>query len=122
MVEGETVALIEGTPLNDFARTGKTVSLAEARLLVPVVPGTFYAIGSNYRGHVEKMAEVAGREPICYERPRVGYRANSALIAHGKDIVKPADSTDEFQYEAEIVIVIGKSGGKSGRNVTPDEA
>ncbi|MFT5438563.1 MAG: 2-keto-4-pentenoate hydratase/2-oxohepta-3-ene-1,7-dioic acid hydratase in catechol pathway, partial [Alphaproteobacteria bacterium] len=42
----------------------------------------------------------------------------SALIAHGEDIVKPADSTDEFQYEAEIVVVIGKSG----RNVTPDEA
>jgi 2-keto-4-pentenoate hydratase/2-oxohepta-3-ene-1,7-dioic acid hydratase in catechol pathway len=118
VAEGETVALIAGTPFSDFARTGKTVPLAEARLLVPVVPGTFYAIGSNYRDHVEKMAEAAGREPIYYERPRVGYRANSALIAHGEDIVKPADSTDEFQYEAEIVVVIGKSG----RNVTPDEA
>jgi 2-keto-4-pentenoate hydratase/2-oxohepta-3-ene-1,7-dioic acid hydratase in catechol pathway len=94
------------------------VPLVQAQLLVPVVPGTFYAIGSNYRDHVEKMAQVAGREPIYYERPRVGYRANSALIAHGEDIVKPADSTDEFQYEAEIVVVIGKTG----RNVTPDEA
>jgi 2-keto-4-pentenoate hydratase/2-oxohepta-3-ene-1,7-dioic acid hydratase in catechol pathway len=108
VVEGETVALIAGTPFSDFARTGKTVPLAEARLLVPVVPGTFYAIGSNYRDHVEKMAEAAGREPIYYERPRVGYRANSALIAHGEDIVKPADSTDEFQYEAEIVVVISE--------------
>jgi len=70
---------------------------------VPVVPGTFYAIGSNYRDHVEKMAQARGREPIWYQRPRVGYRANSALIADGDDIVKPADSSDEFQYEAELV-------------------
>jgi len=118
MVDGETVALTEGSPFDRFTRTGETVPLAQARLLVPVVPGTFYAIGSNYRDHVEKMAQAAGRAPIYYERPRVGYRANSALIAHGEDIVKPADSTDEFQYEAELVAVIGKTG----RNVTPDEA
>ena len=117
-VEGETVALVEGTPFGDFAATGKTVSLTEAHLLVPVVPGTFYAIGSNYRDHVIKMAEAAGREPIYYDRPRVGYRANSALVAHGADIVKPADSTDAFQYEAELVAVIGKTG----RNVTPEQA
>jgi 2-keto-4-pentenoate hydratase/2-oxohepta-3-ene-1,7-dioic acid hydratase in catechol pathway len=118
VVEDETVALVEGSPFNRFERTGKTVALAQARLLVPVVPGTFYAIGSNYRDHVEKMAKVLGREPIYYERPRVGYRANSALIAHGDDIVKPADASDELQYEAELVAVIGKAG----RKVTPEEA
>jgi len=64
------------------------------------------------------MAKAAGREPIYYERPRVGYRANSALVAHGEDIVKPADSTELFQYEAELVAVIGKTG----RNVTPEQA
>ena len=118
MVVDESVVLVEGTPFGHITPTGVTVPLAEARFLVPVVPGTFYAIGSNYRDHVEKMAQVAGREPIYYERPRIGYRANSALIAHGEDIIKPADSTDEFQYEAEIVAVIGKTG----RNVTPQQA
>ncbi|MGH6771476.1 MAG: fumarylacetoacetate hydrolase family protein [Xanthobacteraceae bacterium] len=118
LVEGETVGLVEGTPFDRFSRTGKTLPLAQARLLVPVIPGTFYAIGSNYRDHIEKMAQAAGRKPIYYDRPRVGYRANSALIAHGEDIVKPSDSSDEFQYEAELVAVIGKSG----RNVTPGEA
>ena len=118
MVADGSIVLVEGTPFGNVTPTGETLPLAQAQLLVPVVPGTFYAIGSNYRDHVEKMARVAGREPIYYERPRVGYRANSALIAHGEDIVKPADATDEFQYEAEIVAVIGKTG----RNVTPDEA
>jgi 2-keto-4-pentenoate hydratase/2-oxohepta-3-ene-1,7-dioic acid hydratase in catechol pathway len=118
LVEDQTIALVEGTPFGRFSRTGKTLLLTEARLLAPVIPGTFYAIGSNYRDHIEKMAQAANRKPIYYDRPRVGYRANSALIAHGEDIVKPADSTDEFQYEAELVAVIGKTG----RNVTPAQA
>lgn len=118
MVEGEAVALVKGTPFDRFAKTGETLPSASARLLVPMVPGTFYAIGSNYRDHVEKMAQAAGRDPIYYDRPRVGYRANSALIADGEDIVKPSDSSEEFQYEAELVAVIGKTG----RNVTPEQA
>ena len=59
MVEGETIALIDGTPFDGAAKTGKTLPLAQAQLLVPVVPGTFYAIGSNYRDHIEKMAQAA---------------------------------------------------------------
>lgn len=118
MVAEDSIVLVEGTPFGNVTPTGQTLPLAEAQLLVPVVPGTFYAIGSNYRDHVEKMAASWGREPVYYESPRVGYRANSALIAHDEDIVKPADSSDEFQYEAELVAVVGKSG----RNVSPDEA
>jgi 2-keto-4-pentenoate hydratase/2-oxohepta-3-ene-1,7-dioic acid hydratase in catechol pathway len=118
LVEGERVTVVEGTPFDRFTKTQTVVPLTGAKLLVPVVPGTFYAIGSNYRDHIEKMAQAAGRKPIYYDRPRVGYRANSALIAHGEDIVKPADASDEFQYEAELVAVIGKRG----RNVTPEQA
>jgi 2-keto-4-pentenoate hydratase/2-oxohepta-3-ene-1,7-dioic acid hydratase in catechol pathway len=118
VVEGAAIALGHGTPFDRFTRSGETIPLADAQLLVPVVPGTFYAIGSNYRDHIEKMAQAAGRKPIYYDRPRVGYRANSALIAHGENIIKPADASDEFQYEAELVAVIGKAG----RNVTPEQA
>ncbi len=117
-VEGEMAVPVDGTPFGEHERAGDPIELGDAKLLVPIVPGTFYAIGSNYRDHVIKMAEMRNREPIWYERPRVGYRANSALIANGEDIVKPADATDEFQYEAEIVAVIGKPG----RNLTPAQA
>ena len=118
VAEDETIALVKGSPFGEHTRTGKTVKLAEAQFLVPVIPGTFYAIGSNYRDHIEKMAKAMNREPVYYERPRVGYRANSALLPHGGDIVKPADSSDEFQYEAELVAVVGRTG----RNLTPDQA
>jgi 2-keto-4-pentenoate hydratase/2-oxohepta-3-ene-1,7-dioic acid hydratase in catechol pathway len=83
-----------------------------------VIPPTFYAIGSNYRDHIVGRAKVKGTVPKFYDRPRVGYRANSALVADGEDIVKPADAGPDFQYEGELVAVIGKTA----RNVTPEEA
>ena len=118
LVEGERIELVEGSPFASFKRTGHFTPLSEARLLVPVIPPTFYAIGSNYHDHVIKMAEAMGRKPVFYEQPRVGYRANSALIAHGEDIIKPRDAGEEFQYEAELVAVVGKKA----RRVSPQEA
>ena len=118
LVEGDSIALGDGSPFERFTKSGKSLKLAGAKLLVPVVPGTFYAIGSNYHDHIVKMAEAAGRQPIYYERPRVGYRANSALTAHDENIVKPSDAGEQFQYEAELVAVIGRRG----RNLTPEQA
>ena len=62
LVEGERIELVEGSPFASFTRTGRFTPLSEARLLVPVIPPTFYAIGSNYHDHVIKMAEVMGRK------------------------------------------------------------
>ena len=108
----------EGDPFTGWRSLGACIPIAQSRVLPPVIPGTFYAIGSNYRNHIEKMAAAAGRKPIYYERPRVGYRANGALIGDGDAIVKPSDAGEEFQYEAEIVAVVGETL----RNVTAERA
>ncbi len=119
LVEGETVRVVDGDPFLQHRATDTRLSLADVKLLVPVIPPTFYAIGSNYRNHVIERSKVKGfKEPKFYDRPRVGYRANSALIASGEDIVKPADSGPRFEYEGELVAVIGRRC----RNVTPEEA
>jgi 2-keto-4-pentenoate hydratase/2-oxohepta-3-ene-1,7-dioic acid hydratase in catechol pathway len=118
IVESHIIRPIEGDPFHGYTTTSERYPLADVSLHVPVLPGTFYAIGSNYRDHVIGIAKPRGREPIFYERPRVGYRANSALIAHDADIVKPADAGPRFEYEGELVAVIGKSA----RKVDPHEA
>jgi 2-keto-4-pentenoate hydratase/2-oxohepta-3-ene-1,7-dioic acid hydratase in catechol pathway len=118
IVEGDIVRAIEGDPFTGYKLASARFPLREVELLVPVIPGTFYAIGSNYHNHVVGRAEVKGREPIFYKTPRVGYRANSALLGHEANIVKPADAGPRFEYEAELVAVLGKSA----RNVTPSEA
>jgi 2-keto-4-pentenoate hydratase/2-oxohepta-3-ene-1,7-dioic acid hydratase in catechol pathway len=118
LVEGHEIALVHGSPFEAWSLTDERIPLEGAKWLVPVVPPVFYAIGSNYHDHVVKMAEAFGRKPVFYEAPRVGYRANNALLPHEGAIVKPKDSGDEFQYEAELVAVIGKTG----RNLTREQA
>src|SRR5690606_25793531 len=46
-----------------------------------------------------------------------GYRANNALIAHGQDVIMPADAT-RIHYEGELAVVIGKKT----RNIDIDQA
>jgi 2-keto-4-pentenoate hydratase/2-oxohepta-3-ene-1,7-dioic acid hydratase in catechol pathway len=118
IVEGDHVTAIEGDPFGDYRTTTKSYRLADVRLLVPVLPPTFYAIGSNYRNHVEGRAKTKGTAPKFYDSPRVGYRANSALTATNETIVKPKDAGERFEYEGELVAVIGKPV----RNATPEEA
>jgi 2-keto-4-pentenoate hydratase/2-oxohepta-3-ene-1,7-dioic acid hydratase in catechol pathway len=116
--EGDSIVKVEGSPFGEYRLTDTKIPLAEARLAVPVIPGNFYAIGSNYGAHILARAQAKGTAPKFYEAPRVGYRANSALVATGADIVKPRDSGPDFQYEGELVAVIGKRA----KNVTPEQA
>ena len=120
IVEGDTVIAVDGDPFSDSSAAHRPgIKLSDVKLLVPVLPPTFYAIGSNYRTHVIERSKAKGfKEPKFYDRPRVGYRANSALIATGDDIVKPKMSGPRFEYEGELVAVIGKRC----RNVSPDAA
>jgi 2-keto-4-pentenoate hydratase/2-oxohepta-3-ene-1,7-dioic acid hydratase in catechol pathway len=118
IVEGDTVVAVDGDPFADYRATAGKFKLSEVKLLVPVLPGTFYAIGSNYRNHVVGRAKVKGTAPKFYDTPRVGYRANSALIATEEDIVKPRDAGPRFEYEGELVAVIGKPA----RKVSPKDA
>jgi 2-keto-4-pentenoate hydratase/2-oxohepta-3-ene-1,7-dioic acid hydratase in catechol pathway len=108
VVEGDQVALVEGDLFDGGKRTGITAPLADVKYHIPLVPKTFYAAGLNYVEHVLESAKSAGREPNIPDKPDIGYRANNALIAHGESIVKPSDSTELFQYEGELVAIIGK--------------
>ena len=106
--DGIAIEEVEGTPFGEYAKTGKRLSFDDVRLLIPFEPKTFYAAGVNYEEHVREAAALLGREPDIPQKPDIGYRANNALIAHGEPIVKPADSTERFQYEGELVVVIGR--------------
>jgi len=86
-------------------------------LLPPVIPRTFYAAGLNYRAHIE-WANSRGASHKVPEQPDIGYRAASALIGSGEDIVIPADSPGPVEYEGELVAVIGRKA----RNVPEKEA
>ncbi|MBO0711627.1 MAG: fumarylacetoacetate hydrolase family protein [Acetobacteraceae bacterium] len=108
IVEGEDIQPVRGSPFGAWERSGGRLQLAETRLLVPVVPPTFYACGLNYEEHIREVAAKVGQAPNLPSQPDVGYRANNALIADGEPIVIPRDATELVQYEGELVVVIGK--------------
>ncbi len=118
IVEGETVVPVQGSPFGDYEKSAERLALSAVKLLVPVVPNTFFCAGLNYAQHVTEVAHKVGLPPSLPTRAEVGYRANNALIAHGENIVKPADATELFQYEGELVAVFGKKA----RHVTPEQA
>jgi len=109
-VDGEDVVEVNAAPWEKFAETGKRCSLAAVKLHPPVVPPTFYCVGLNYKEHLTAAAKRRGIEPKFPQRPDVNYRATNALCASGDAIVKPKDAGELFQYEGELVVVIGKKG------------
>ena len=108
IIEGDNVIEVSGSPFTRYRRTRNTRPLGAVKLLVPVIPPTFYAAGINFREHVAEMAAKRGEQPHYPPAADVGYRANNALCAHGDNIVMPRDAGELFQYEGEFVAVIGK--------------
>jgi 2-keto-4-pentenoate hydratase/2-oxohepta-3-ene-1,7-dioic acid hydratase in catechol pathway len=107
-VESGNIVEVIGSPFKDYEITSKTFPFETVKLLVPVIPPTFYAAGLNYREHVTAVARERGEEPKFPPQADIGYRANNALIAHEEPIVIPIDASELVQYEGELVAVIGK--------------
>ena len=118
LVDADQVEEVRGSPFSSYEPSGVSRPLSEVRLLVPVIPRTFYAAGLNYAEHVRAEAARRGEAPQLPAAADIGYRANNALIAHGEPIVIPADASDVVEYEAEIVAVIGRET----KNVSEVEA
>ena len=106
-VDGDAVHVLRGSPLEGDPAVERSLASAGVAFLPPVVPFVFYAVGLNYRDHIEQQ-RAAGRDVAVPERPEVGYRANNALIGHGEAICVPADVTGRFEAEGEVVAVIGR--------------
>jgi 2-keto-4-pentenoate hydratase/2-oxohepta-3-ene-1,7-dioic acid hydratase in catechol pathway len=117
LVEGDMVIPVTGSPFTAFEPHYDEVRPADGlRWLPPVVPGTFYAAGLNYKGHAERASYGGYAVP---SRAEIGYRANSALTGHLSPIVRPADCDEPLVTEGELVAVIGTT---VPRHCTREEA
>jgi 2-keto-4-pentenoate hydratase/2-oxohepta-3-ene-1,7-dioic acid hydratase in catechol pathway len=76
-------------------------------------PGKIVCIGLNYRAHVQETNEKLPSVPILFNK------YNNALAAHNCTIeLPPRDVAYKFDYETELLIVIGKKA----RHVSEAEA
>jgi 2-keto-4-pentenoate hydratase/2-oxohepta-3-ene-1,7-dioic acid hydratase in catechol pathway len=73
-------------------------------LLSPIpFPGKVICIGLNYRDHAEESGQPIPTEPVCFGK------FSSAVIGPDAPIVLPRVA-HKVDYEAELVVIIGKRG------------
>lgn len=76
---------------------------APDRLLPPVpAPEKIFCIGLNYRDHAIETGADIPTEPVVFSK------FNTALVGHGDSIQLPTVA-HEVDYEAELVVVIGRT-------------
>jgi 2-keto-4-pentenoate hydratase/2-oxohepta-3-ene-1,7-dioic acid hydratase in catechol pathway len=114
-VEDDVVHLLSGAPIGGAPAVTGTVSLSTVELLPPVLPFVFYAVGLNYRAHLDHArAQDYGVAPTP-RRAEVGYRANNALVGSGAPILVPPDLSGPLEAEGEVVAVIGRGLRRASR-------
>jgi 2-keto-4-pentenoate hydratase/2-oxohepta-3-ene-1,7-dioic acid hydratase in catechol pathway len=113
ILEGDRVRALDGDLFGSFSRTERTYALDEVKVLIPTEPTQVLALAGNYRSHL-------GDEeiPPLFRIPQPFSKSPSSLVADGEHIVIPKDSPGPVHFEAELVVVIGKTT----RKVSKEEA
>src|SRR5262249_22303062 len=92
--------------------SAKSYPMAGVKLLPPVPdPLKIVCLGLNYADHAKEGGVPIPKDPVLFSKYA------TALIGHDDAIVLPPVSA-EVDYEAELVIVVGKRG----RNIKADQA
>jgi 2-keto-4-pentenoate hydratase/2-oxohepta-3-ene-1,7-dioic acid hydratase in catechol pathway len=88
-----------------LAAEAPELDAAAIKKLLPPVPDPrkILCIGLNYADHARESGATPPDEPVLFNK------FPTALIAHGEPIVLPRVS-QEVDYEAELVVVIGRGG------------
>ena len=103
ILEGSTVYAAEGDLFTGLTKGEAVGAVDDLKLLAPVTPGKVIAIGLNYVDHVTENdpTRTIPTSPVVFMKPP------SAIIGPGEaiELANPENNTD---YEAELVVVIGK--------------
>ncbi|GMK39860.1 2-hydroxyhepta-2,4-diene-1,7-dioate isomerase [Paenibacillus sp. CCS19] len=106
LIEGGSAAMAAAS-----AVAAQAVELKSSEYIIPesdvtyasavTKPGKIICVGLNYRRHAEETNAPIPQYPILFNK------FNNTLAAHGDTVLLPKVST-KVDYEAELVIVIGK--------------
>jgi 2-keto-4-pentenoate hydratase/2-oxohepta-3-ene-1,7-dioic acid hydratase in catechol pathway len=99
ILNGETIRELKGSLFATPAETGRTVKLAEVKLLAPCEPSKVIAVGLNYKSHL-------GERPSA-TYPGLFAKLPTSIVGPEASIVAPPDA-DNLHFEGELVVVIGR--------------
>lgn len=104
IIEEGRIDIIEGSPLEGKAvKTGKTIGIEQVQnFLPPVDAPAIIALGLNYLLHAKENNHEPPAAPVIF------IKAVTSLTGHMQTIYLPKEAPDFVDYEAELVVVIGK--------------
>lgn len=106
LLEGDKVIeLKENFLINDKCKTGNEFNLNEVKLLAPVKPGKVIAIGLNYAAHAAEANYEVPEDPVIF------MTSPTAIVGH-QEIIRLPYVEHTIDFEAELVVVIGKEATK----------
>lgn len=101
-IDGQTrQGVVEGAFVVERDAPGERYALETVRLLAPVTPRKYLAIGLNYKDHIAESGLQAPEVPFFFNKQV------TCVAGPGDDIHMPRVS-NLLDYEAELAIVIGK--------------
>ena len=91
---------------------GRADHALDSLSFLPVIPDPtkIICVGANYYEHAAEM----GRSTAKPDYPMLFVRWPSSLVGHDQPLVKPRES-EQFDYEGEIAVIIGKPGRRIPR-------
>lgn len=108
-INATTARLIEGDLFGAYRVTDTQKPIEQ--LLAPIVPAAILCIGLNYREHAAESGSEIPLHPVLFIK-------NPNALNHPGAPIELPDKSDQVDYEAELVIVIGKTA----KNVTRAQA
>jgi 2-keto-4-pentenoate hydratase/2-oxohepta-3-ene-1,7-dioic acid hydratase in catechol pathway len=91
-------------------RSAESIPLGDVRLLPPVVdPQKIICVGLNYADHAAETGATVGDEPVIF------CKFPTTLIGQEEPIQLPPES-NEVDYEAELVVVVGRRARRISRS------
>jgi 2-keto-4-pentenoate hydratase/2-oxohepta-3-ene-1,7-dioic acid hydratase in catechol pathway len=102
ILDGDEAEIVDGTPFDAHARTGRRIDASSIDWLPPVRPGKILALWNNFAAAAAKNGWTRPAEPLWF------VKAPGALAANGEPIPAPPEGTGRVAYEGELAVVIGR--------------
>ncbi len=106
-------------PARDLQGEKPDADLAAVEFL-PIVshPRHLYCVGVNYHDHLKEVQAVGVARPLPTQ-PSLFIRFPETLVGHHSPMLVP-NVSDQFDYEAELAVIIGKGGRSIDERVALD--
>lgn len=111
-LSGDTIYPLSGDLFESRDEDGSALPLSRVRLLAPCQPTKILCVGFNYRDHAEEFDLPVPDKPNIFMKPL------SALAGPEQPVRFPRAMAHQVDYEAELVIVVGRRA----RHVSVEDA